>query len=376
MSVARLGVVALLALAACGKKAEDGPGAGAGDGGGGGGAPGLPVEVAVARQDTVVDAILATGEVEAIQSAELKPEIDGRITEILMREGTEVREGAPLFRIDDAELKAEVARATAERDLAEQALARTRSLLDQKAASTSDLERAEATARSARASLELLQVRLGRTTVRAPFSGILGQRMVSLGDYVTTGTSLVRIQTVDPQRVSFTVPERYAREVKTGQQVTFRVAALPGEEFQGRVDFVSPSVQLPARTLLIKALVPNGRRHLQPGMFTEMRLATAVRPRAIVVPEEAVFSVQGTQIVWAVVDGKANRRPVTIGVRSPGEAEITSGLNAGEQVVVGGQSMLAMMQDGAPVTAMPVEQGKTARGDTTAASAPARDSAH
>ncbi len=127
---------------------------------------------------------------------------------------------------------------------------------------------------------------------------------------------------------------------------------------------------------LIKALVPNGRRHLQAGMFTETRLATAVRPRAIVVPEEAVFSVQGTQVVWAVVDGKANRRPVTIGVRSPGEAEITSGLNAGEQVVVGGQSMLAMMQDGAPVTAMPVEQGKAARGDTTAANAPARDSAH
>ena len=378
MSVARYGVVALLALAACGKKAEDGPGAGAGDGGGGGGAPGLPVEVAVARQDTVIDAILATGEVEAIQSAELKPEIDGRITEILMREGSEVREGAPLFRIDDAELKAEVARATAERDLAEQALARTRALLEQKAASPSDLERAEATARSARASLELLQVRLSRTTVRAPFAGILGQRMVSLGDYVTTGSALVRLQTVDPQRVSFTVPERYARDVRTGQQVTFRVAALPGEEFQGRVDFVSPSVQLPARTLLIKALVPNGRRHLQPGMFTEMRLATAVRPRAIVVPEEAVFSVQGTQVVWAVVDGKANKRPVTIGVRSPGEAEITSGLNAGEQVVVGGQSMLAMMQDGAPVTAMPVEQGRAARSDTAAAQAPAatpRDSA-
>ena len=368
VSVARLGVVALLALAACGKKAEDGPGAGAG-GGGGGGAPGIPVEVAVARQDTVVDAILATGEVEAIQSAELKPEVDGRIVEILMREGSEVREGAPLFRIDDAELKAEVARAAAERDLAEQALARTRALLDQKAASTSDLERAEATARSARASLELLQVRLARTTVRAPFAGVLGQRMVSLGDYVTSSTALVRIQTVDPQRVSFTVPERYARDVKPGQQVAFRVAALPGEEFQGKVDFVSPSVQLPARTLLIKALVPNGRRHLQAGMFTETRLSTAVRPRAIVVPEEAVFSVQGTQVVWAVVDGKANRRPVTIGVRSPGEAEITSGLNAGEQVVVGGQSMLAMMQDGAPVTPMPVDQERAARGDSAAAPA-------
>ncbi len=353
--------MALLLASACGKgDPAEGPG---GEGGG----FALPVEVATARQDTVVDAILATGQIEAIQSAELRAEVDGRIVEILMREGSEVEKGAGLFRIDDRELKAEVARAEAERDLAEQALTRTRQLLEQNASSTADLERAEATARSSRASLSLLELRLSRTTVRAPFTGVVGQRLVSLGDYVTSSDPLVTIETVDPARVAFTVPERYARDVRPGQRVVFRVASLPAEEFSGVVDFVSPSVQLPSRTLLVKAVVPNGRRRLQAGMFAEARLATATRPRAVVIPEQAILSVQGTQIVWVVTDGKATRRPVTIGLRAPGEAEITSGVDAGEQVVVGG---LEMLQDGAPVTAIPVDGPRPAGGVEEATARP------
>ncbi len=336
-----------LTLACGGGKPSGGPGAG-------GGGFALPVEVAAARQDTVVDAILATGQVEAIQSAELKPEVEGRITEVIMREGAEVAAGAPLFRLDDQELRAQVARAEADRDLAEQALARTKDLLDQRAASTADLERAEATARANRASLALLTVRLDRTMVRAPFAGVLGQRLVSLGDYVTTSTTLVTLQTVDPQRVAFTVPERYAGVVGKGQRVQFRVAALAGQEFSGAVDFVSPAVQLPARTLLIKAMVPNGRRQLQAGMFVEARLATAVRPRAVVIPEEAILALQGQSFAWVVVDGKVTRRVVTLGVRSPGEVEIASGVEPGDQVVVGG---LELLQEGAPVNATVVERG-------------------
>jgi membrane fusion protein (multidrug efflux system) len=347
---ARILLIGVLGLSvACkGGKAAGGPGAG-------GGSFALPVEVAAARQDTVVDAILATGEVEAIQSAELRPDIEGRITEILMREGSEVSRGDALFRIDDQELKAEVARAEAERDLAEQALTRTRELLAQDAASASDLERAEATARSNRASLDLLALRLARTTVRAPFAGVVGQRFVSLGDYVTTSTNLVTIQTVNPVRVSFTVPERYAGVVRRGQNVTFRVAALPGEEFEGNVDFVSPAIQLPARTLLVKALVPNGRRHLQAGMFVEARLATATRPRAVIVPEESIVALSGSFFVWVVQGDKVSRRTISLGVRSPGEVEVTAGVEAGDQVVVGG---LELLQEGAPVKATLVERAR------------------
>ena len=343
----------ILAIAAC-SKADGAPeGTGAGGGAEGGGPPAMPVEVVTANADTVVDAILATGQIEAINSVELRPDIEGRIAAILVREGSTVSKGQPLFQVDDAELKAEVARAEAERDLARQSLTRTRELLSQKASSQSELERAEATARSTEAEYQLLKVRLDRTTVRAPFSGVAGRRLVSLGDYVTTSSGLMTIQTVSPQRAVFQVPERYADKLKVGQEVTFRVAALPGREFAGRVDFVDPVVQLPGRTITVKAQVPNPRRELRSGMFIEVRLATDVRPSAVVIAEDAVLPIQGTNYVWVTVDGKATRRQVELGVRTPGFVEARSGVEAGEQVVVGGQERLA---EGAPVAVTLVDR--------------------
>ncbi len=378
MRATRATLVMLAALAACNNAESAGEGGGGPGGGGpgGGGPPAMPVEAATARADTVVDAILATGQIEAMQSIELRPDIEGRLVEIRVREGSPVGRGTPLFKIDDAELRAQVAQIEAERDLARQSLARTRDLLKQKASSQAELERAEATMRSNEAQLELLKVRLDRTVVRAPFGGVMGQRFVSLGDYVTTTTRLAALQTVTPQRAAFQVPERYAEQLKPGQDVTFRVAALPGREFTGKVDFVDPIVQLPGRTIMVKARVPNPRRELQAGMFIEARLATAVRPNAVVIPEDAVLPLQGSNFVWVIADAKATRRQVELGVRTSGFVEIISGVEDKEQVVVGGQERLA---EGAPVQATLVQRRplggreETAVADTTAADSGSRE---
>jgi len=331
-------VVAGAALAACGggETGRATPGGGPRGGGGPGGPPMMPVDVAVARTETVTELIRATGQIEAVQQIELRPEVEGRIVAILAREGAEVAEGEPLFQIDDSQLKAQVARLEAERDLAQQELARTRELLARNASSAADLERAEASARSAQAQLDLQLIRLDRTVVRAPFAGVAGARQVSLGDYVTTATRLTSLQSVDPQRAAFTVPERYAQRLAPGQRVTFTVAAIPDRNFAGTVDFVDPVVQLPARTITIKARVPNGQRLLRPGMFIEAELATEVRPGAVVIPEQAVLPIADEDFVWVVVDGKATRRRVTLGVRTPGTVEIRDGVAAGESVVTGG----------------------------------------
>lgn len=348
-SIARysLALVAVGVLAGCNKKD---PKAAAG------GPPGgfsMPVEVAVARQDTVVDAIAATGQIEALQAIELKPEVEGRINDIVAREGQEVGQGGALFRIDDAEAKAELARAQAEWDLASQALKRTRDLQSQNASSAADVERAEAAERGTHAQVDLLKIRVDRSTVRAPFAGVVGQRFVSMGDYVTTSTRMATLQTVNPQRAAFQVPEKYAQKLRSGQLVRFRVAAIPGEEFVGTVDFVDPVVQLPSRTILIKARVPNPQHKLQAGMFIEARLATDVRPSAVLVPEESVLPMQGATFVWVVREGKATRRQVGLGVRIPGFVEILSGIDAGDQVVVGG---LERLSEGMPVNATVVER--------------------
>ena len=349
----RLTVVLTLVLAASCKSADSGaPPPGAAGGRGGPQRP-VPVEVTEARADTVVDAILATGQIEAIQSIELRPEVDGRLVEIVVREGSLVAAGAPLFKVDDAELRSQVARAEAERDLARQALDRTRGLLAEKAAAAADLERAEAQMRSTQAALELLQVRLDRTVVRAPFGGVAGARMVSLGDYVTSATRLISLQTVNPQRASFQVPERYSERLRVGQRVQFQVAALPGRDFQGTVDFVDPQVQLPGRTITVKALVPNGARTLQAGMFIEARLATDTRLNAIIVPEDAITQIQGGAFLWIVVDNKATRRRVDLGIRTTGYVEIRNGVQVGDQVVVSGIDRLI---ENAPVEAVLVNR--------------------
>lgn len=352
---ARYAVLALSAAVACGKGKGGAPAGGAG-----GGPPGFPVEVAVAHTDTVRDEIAATGQIEAVQSIDLRPEVEGRIVAILFREGQEVGAGTPLFQIDSTELAAQVAQLAAQRDLAQQDLARTKDLLAQNAASTSDLEHAEASARSADAAYRLQSTRLARTTVRAPFAGVVGQRFVSLGDYVNNTTRLLTLQTANPMRASFQVPERFARALRRGQEVTFRVAAIAGREFVGEVDFVDPVVQLPGRTILVKARVPNPQRLLQAGMFIEAHLVTAVRPKAVVVPEDAVVPLQGANYVWVVSEGKANRRQVGLGVRTPGFVEIASGVDAGEQVVVGG---LELLFPGAPVMARVVDRTPQVAGE-------------
>jgi membrane fusion protein (multidrug efflux system) len=335
----------LVAAGACSKKAAGDaapPGGARGAGGpGGAGARAVSVEVAAARRQRVEDAITGTGQIEALQSIELRPEVEGRIVEILFREGSRVEAGENLFRVDDAELKAQVARAQAESDLAEQALVRQRQLMQSQSSTTSEMERAEATARSAKASLDLLKLRLERTVVRAPFAGVTGARTVSLGDFVNSQSRLVTLQTVNPQHATLDVPERYAEQLRTGLRVTFAVAALRGRTFTGVVDFVDPVVRLPGRTIRIKALVQNPRGELQAGMFAEGHLIAAVRENAVLVPEEAILPMQGSSSVWVIKDDKATSRRVELGVRIPGSVEILSGVEAGEQVVVGGQERLS-----------------------------------
>jgi len=158
---------------------------------------------------------------------------------------------------------------------------------------------------------------------------------------------------VNPQRAAFRVPERYAALLHRGQRVEFQVAALANRSFAGEVEFVDPVIELPARTILVKALVPNGQRLLQAGMFIEASLATEVRPDAVVIPEDAVLPLQGANVVWVAADGKADRREVTLGVRTPGFVEVRSGVQAGELVVVGGAERLF---PGAPLAPKVVER--------------------
>jgi len=343
-------VVFVIALALIVTKGRGSKAASAQGPGAGGSMPPMPVDVDTARNRPIVDAVRATGRIEAVQAVDLRPDEQGRVTALLFREGQYVAKGTPLIKIDDAMLRAQAERAAADRDLARQQVDRARRLREQNATSPADLERASAADRSAAAALAMLQLQIERTTVRAPFAGVVGQRFVSEGDYVTSATRLLTLQTIDPQRAVIEVPERHAVELKPGQSVEFTVAAKPGRIFRAEVDFIDPVVENAKRTILVKARAPNPDRVLKPGMFIEARLATATRANAIVVPEDAVQPLRTANVVWAVANGKASRRVVQLGARSQGVVEVLSGVQAGEPVVVGG---LERMAEGMPVAPRP-----------------------
>jgi membrane fusion protein (multidrug efflux system) len=354
LAIVAILVIGIFTLGRDKKPAAAAGGAAAGKGGAGAGGaasmPPMPVDVDTARVRPIVDAVRATGRIEAVQAVELKSDEQGRITALLFQEGQYVARGAPLVRIDDSMLRAQAERADADRDLAQQQLARVRKLREQNAAPPADLERAEAAARSASAALSLLQLQIARSVVRAPFAGVVGQRFVSVGDYVTTQSPLLTLQTVDPQRAVIEVPERHAASLRQGQTVEFTVAAEPQRKFAARVDFIDPVVDNTNRTITVKGLAPNRDRLLKPGMFIEARLATAVREKAIVIPEDAIQPLRTANIAWVVDNGKASRRVVQLGVRSAGFVEVLSGVKAGELVVVGG---LERMGEGMPLMAKP-----------------------
>lgn len=303
--------------------------------------PPMPVDVADARRETVEDVVHATGRIEAVDAVELAPDEPGRIVDLLFREGQRVAAGALLLRIDDALLRAQAERARAERDLARQQLERARRLSAENASAPADLERAEAAARSAEATVALLELQIERATVRAPFTGVVGRRHVGVGDYVTPGTPLLSIHTVDPQHVVIEVPERHAATLAQDQSLEFMVAAEPGRVFRAEVEFIDPTVQAANRTILVKARAANPDGRLRPGMFVEATLATGSRPGAVVVPEDAVQPLRTGNVVWAVVDGKASRRVVRLGARARGMVEVVAGVEAGEPVVVGGLERMA-----------------------------------
>lgn len=322
------------------------PAAGAGFGGE---MPPMPLDLDTARMETVTDAIRAVGHIEALQAVDLKADAQGRVQELLFTEGQRVAAGEALIRIDASLLAAQAERAEADSVLAQQQLARVRRLREENAASAADLERAQATAQSAAAALSVLRIQVARSTVRAPFAGVVGQRFVSVGDYVTPATSLLTLQTTDPQRAVIEVPERYAADLRRGQTVEFTIAARPDRSFTAVVEFIDPVVQPDTRTITVKARAANPDGALKSGMFIESSLGLAER-QAVVVPEDAIMTLRTGYVAWAVVEGRATRREVELGARSPGRVEVLSGIRAGELVVVGG---LERLQEGAPVVPRP-----------------------
>ena len=292
-------------------------------------------------QGTVLARISAT---EA--SAQLD-EAEANAAQIAARLGLTPEQAFDVKRVPD------VMNAKASLDWAESEFARMKSLLDQKVVSQSEFDQrrtqveaarqqyqiAENSAQqsyrslqAARARVALARKSVADTTVRAPFAGLVAERLVSTGDYVTRGTRVATVVRIDPMRVELTVPEQSVALVSVGQPVKLTVDAYPNEVFDAKVRFVSPAVRADQRALTVEAVAANPGGRLKPGLFATASIQQPQGPVALLVPVSAVETLSGTSRVYVVKDNKIEERIVTVGDRVEDRIEVTSGVHKGEVI--------------------------------------------
>jgi membrane fusion protein (multidrug efflux system) len=322
----------------------------AGGGPAGGGMPPMPVEVAPVRTGALARTVTAVGSLISNESVVVRPEVAGRIVEILFAEGQRAARGSVLFRLDDSVARATVAQRQAELAFSRAELLRANELQQKGAGSVRSREQALSAQQVADAGLQLARAQLDKLVLTAPFDGVVGLRKVSVGDVVQAGKDLVNIEAIDTLKLDFRVPELYLPAVRTGQTLALALDAWPGRSFEGQVYAIDPLVDVNGRAIVIRARVPNPDGLLRPGVFARVQLTLTVNPQAVLIPEQALVPVGNKQFVFKVVDGKAVQTAVVTGVRRGGEVEMVEGLKPGDVVVTGGQIKI---RDGASVAPVP-----------------------
>jgi membrane fusion protein, multidrug efflux system len=328
---------------------RQGGGGGAPPGGGGARNSAPPaVTTAVVRSERLTQKLEALGNARANESVDISSKISNIVTAVRFRDGERVRVGQVLVQLDDATARADVAAAQAAVTESESQFNRSRELLNTQALSKSQFDQLEATLKSNRARLQAAQARLEDTVIRAPFSGRVGLRRVSVGTLISPGDVITTLDDTSVIKLDFSVPETFLASLREGLSVRATAPAFPGRTFAGKVASIDSRVDVNTRSVTVRALLANEDGALKAGMFLNVALSKDER-QTLVIPEEALTPEAEKQFVFLVADGKVQRREVRIGGRSPGNVEILGGLQAGDRVIVEGTQKV---RDGAPVNAI------------------------
>ena len=323
------------------------PGATAGKPGGGAGAgPVIPVVATPARTEHLSLEVEALGTARASESIDVTSKVANLVTAIRFTEGQQVRKGDILVELDGAQARADLAVADAALKESASQLQRSRELYATKVLSDQQIEQIESTYSANVARVAAARSRLNDTVIRAPFNGRVGLRRASVGGLVAPGTVITTLDDTSTIKLDFTVPERVVAAMKPGLTLEAKSVAYPGKVFEGKVASVDSRVDPNTRSVVVRALVPNGDGLLKPGMFLNVHLSRGTAD-VLVVPEESLVPEQGDVFVYVVQDGKASKRKIQTGQRSVGTVQVTDGLQAGEIVVTEGTQKL---RDGASVS--------------------------
>ena len=303
------------------------------------------VMLAPVRTERLSQKIEALGNARANESVDVSSKTSNIVTAVRFRDGESVRRGQILVQLDDAQTRADVATAQAVLTESESQYNRSRELLNTQALSKSSFDQLVATLAANRARLAAAQARLEDTVIRAPFSGRVGLRRVSVGTLISPGDVITTLDDTSVIKLDFSVPENFLAGLREGLSIRATAPAFPGRSFAGSVASIDSRVDMNTRSVTVRALLANEDGALKPGMFLNVSLANDER-EALVIPEEALTPEAERQYVFVVSEGKVSRREVRIGGRRPGSVEVLAGLSAGERVIVEGTQKV---RDGASV---------------------------
>lgn len=305
----------------------------------------VPVIVTTVTRQPFTDSLEALGTARAAESIEVTAEVSDTVESIHFTEGEVVQAGAVLVRLDDAEAQANLAAAQAALVDSRSQYQRSLQLADSGAVSASQLQQLEAQMNADAAQVQAARSRLASHTIRAPFTGRVGLRQVSVGSLIQPGTVITTLDDIDPIKLDFSVPEVFIGALEPGMRITARSQAFPEREFTGQVESIGTRVDPVSRALTVRAELPNPEGRLKPGMFLTVKLIRESEP-ALLIPEQAVIPENERQFVYVVREGTAHKREIRTGRRQPGVVEVLSGLEEGEVIVTEGAHKLV---DGMPV---------------------------
>ena len=343
---------------------------------------GAPVTLQRVEAVDITDRIEATGELLAKERAQIAAEVGGRVTEILIDEGSAAAQGAAVLTIDPERrtLERDSARARVTESHAalveqERDYERLKTLHQRGVASQTQVDQSETQLKLARSRRSAAEAELGMqeraladAIVKAPFAGLVADRLVSRGEFVAPGQKLFELVSLDPIEVEFHLTEIDSSRVKIGNDVAVRVAPFPDESFSATVTIVSPTIDSRTRTLRVKAQLANADGRLRPGLFARVDLGIATREGVPMIPEESVLQrADGAVVFRALPDHRVERRVIEVGAHHGGMVEVVKGLAPGDLVVLRGQTGLV---DGSLVSPRNTDGSETGAPTPDVAGAP------
>lgn len=302
------------------------------------------VDVMIAEAKTIDNTVDANGTIVANEYVELHPEASGRITYLHVPEGTKVQQGELIARIYDDDLQAQLQKSKVQLDLYQKTEERDRQLLAINGINQSDYDLALNNVKSAEADIAYTQAQINKTILKAPFSGVVGLRQVSIGAYVSPASVIATLQQVDRTKVDFSLPEQYSSLVKKGGIVQIQPDGTDTAKQKGVIIAIEPQISQSSRNIKVRAELPYG--YHSPGAFVKVFIKGATTGKSILIPSSAIIPDDRNNQVVVVKNGKASYVSVQTGLRFANNVAISSGLNPGDSVVVTG---VLFARPGAPV---------------------------